>query len=105
LEQALQASRPTINRALRDLLAIGFLEKLGGGRSTRYVATDVAKAALSALPSAAAKPVGHGLLQWSSATLALIEALRAPLGTLTGESMRKKTTTRASAAAIHPVGA
>ncbi len=48
LEQTLQASRPTINRALRDLLASGFLEKLGDGRSTRYVATDAAKAALGA---------------------------------------------------------
>ncbi|MFC7208823.1 HTH domain-containing protein [Comamonas endophytica] len=29
LEQALQVSRPTINRDLRDLLTTGFLEKLG----------------------------------------------------------------------------
>src|SRR4051812_25421064 len=79
LEQALQASRPTINRALRDLLAAGLLEKLGDGRSTRYLATDAAKAALGALPSAA--PAGPGLLQWSPAALALLETLRAPLGT------------------------
>ena len=53
LEQALPVSRPTINRALRELLAWGFVQKLGDGRSTRYVATDAAKAALGALPSTA----------------------------------------------------
>ncbi len=73
LEQALQASRPTINRALRDLLAYGLLEKLGGGRSTHYRATDAAKAAVS-------EP---GLLRWSPTALPLVEALRAPLGTRT----------------------
>lgn len=83
LEHALQASRATINRALRDLLASGFLEKLGDGRSTRYVATDAAKAALGALPSAAPTPAGRGLLQWSPAALPLVETLRAPLGTRT----------------------
>lgn len=30
LEQVLQVSRPTINRALRDLVAAGFLDKQGG---------------------------------------------------------------------------
>lgn len=44
---------------MRDLLACGFLEKLGDGRSTRYVATAAAKAALGALPSAAPTPVGY----------------------------------------------
>ena len=84
LEQALQASRPTINRALRDLLASGFLEKLGGGRSTRYVATDAAKAALGTLLSAAAPtPAWQALLQWSPDALPLVETLRAPLGTRT----------------------
>ena len=83
LEQVLQASRPTINRALRDLLAAGFLEKLGDGRSTRYVATEAARAALGALPSAAPTPARPGLLQWSPAALPLVEALRAPLGTRT----------------------
>ncbi len=83
LEQALQVSRPTINRALRDLLASGFLEKQGDGRSTRYVATDAAKAALGPLPSAAATPAGPGPLQWSAAALPLVETLRAPLGTRT----------------------
>lgn len=39
LEHALQVSRPTINRDLRDLLAAGFLEKRGDGRSTRYLLT------------------------------------------------------------------
>jgi len=68
---------------LRDLLASGFLEKLGGGRSTRYVATDAAKAALGALPSAAPTPAGLGPLQWSPAALPLVETLRAPLGTRT----------------------
>ncbi len=84
LEHSLPASRPTINRALRDLLAAGFLEKMGDGRSTRYVATDAAKAVLGgALASAAPAPAGPGLLQWSSAVLPLVEALRAPLGTRT----------------------
>ena len=83
LEQALQVSRPTINRALRDLLATGFLEKLGDGRSTRYVATDAAKAALRALPSSAPIAAGPGLLQWSPAAMPLVETLRAPLGTRT----------------------
>jgi len=68
---------------LRDFLASGFLQKLGEGRSTRYVATDAAKAALEALPSAQPKPVGSGLLQWSPAALPLVDALRAPLGTRT----------------------
>ena len=82
LEQALQASRPTINRALRDLLALGFLEKLGDGRSTRYVATDTAQAALGPLPAAAPTltPTGPGPLQWSPAAQPLVETLRAPLG-------------------------
>lgn len=77
LEKGIQASRPTINRALRDLLASGFLEKLGDGRSTRYVATAAAQAALGAAPA------GPGLLQWSAAALPLVETLRAPLGTRT----------------------
>ena len=77
LAQALQASRPTINRALRDLLAAGFLEKLGDGRSTRYVATHAAKVALGhSLP-----PAEPGLLRWSPAALPLVETLCAPLGT------------------------
>lgn len=83
LAQALQASRPTLNRALRDLLASGFLERLGDGRSTRYVATDAAKAALGALPSAAPTPAGPVPLQWSPIALPLVETLRAPLGTRT----------------------
>ena len=83
LEQVLQVSRPTINRALRDLLASGFLEKLGDGRSTRYVATDEAKAARGAVPSAAPTPTGPVLLQWSPAAMPLVETLRAPLGTRT----------------------
>lgn len=83
LGQALRVSRPTINRALRDLLASGFLQKLGDGRSTRYVATDAGKAALGGLPSATPTPAGPGLLRWSPAALPLVEALRAPLGTRT----------------------
>jgi Fic family protein len=83
LEQTFEASRPTINRALRDLLAAGLLEKLGAGRSTRYVATDAAKAALGAMPSVAPTPAGPGPLQWSPAALSLVESLRAPLGTRT----------------------
>lgn len=83
LAQALQTSRPTINRALRELLAAGLLEKLGNGRSTRYVATDAAKAALGALPSMAPTPPGPGRLPWSPAALTLVESLLAPLGTRT----------------------
>ena len=83
LEHALQASRPTINRALRALVASAFLEKLGDGRSTRYVVTDAAKAALGGLPSVAAVQAEPGLLQWSPAALPLVETLRAPLGTRT----------------------
>ena len=83
LELALRTSRPTINRALRDLLACGFLHKLGDGRSTRYVATEAATAAWGALPAATRTPTGPGLLQWSAAARPLVETLRAPLGTRT----------------------
>jgi Fic family protein len=79
LEQVLSVSRPTINRALRDLVAAGLLEKQGDGRSTRYVVTEAARSALGVLPA----PAGPGLLQWSPAVLPLVEALRAPLGTRT----------------------
>lgn len=83
LAQALQTSRPTINRALRELLAAGLLEKLGNGRSTRYSITDAAKAALGALPSTTPTPPGPGRLQWSPAALTLVASLLAPLGTRT----------------------
>jgi Fic family protein len=83
LERALQTSRPTINRALRDLQASGYLEKLGDGRSTRYVATDTAKAALGEMPFATPTPAGPALLQWSPSALPLVERLRAPLATRT----------------------
>jgi DNA-binding transcriptional ArsR family regulator len=83
LEHALEFSRPTINRDLRDLLAAGFLEKRGDGRSTRYLATAAARAALLALPSGAETPAGSGALEWSAAAQPLVEALRAPLGTRT----------------------
>ena len=83
LQQTLHTSRPTLNRALRDLLASGFLEKLGDGRSTRYMVTDAAKVALGAVPSAAPTPTGPGLLAWSPAARPLVESLRAPLGTRT----------------------
>ncbi len=81
LEQILQVSRPTINRILRDLVAAGFLERLGAGRATRYMVTEAAKSALAALPTPASAPPPTGRLQWSPAALPLIEALRAPLGT------------------------
>jgi len=42
-----------------------------------------AKAVVGALPSAAPKPAGLGLLQWSPTALPLVETLRAPLGTRT----------------------
>jgi Fic family protein len=80
LEQALQVSRPTLNRVLRDLLASGLLEKRGDGRATRYVATEAAR---DLLPGAVPLPAGPGALQWSPAALPLVEAIRAPLGTRT----------------------
>lgn len=83
LERALIVSRPTINRGLRDLLAAGFLEKLGDGRSTRYRATTAAGAALRALTTGFQTPVATGALQWSTAAQSLHETLRAPLGTRT----------------------
>jgi Fic family protein len=83
LEHALQVSRPTVNRDLRDLLAAGFLEKQGDGRSTRYLATAAAEPALRALPTGSQTPAGAGSLQWSTVAQPLIQALRAPLGTRT----------------------
>lgn len=80
LEQVLQVSRPTVNRALRKLVAAGFLDKHGSGRSTRYVATHAARSALAVSAQSAAVPTGSGVLQWSRAALPLIESLRAPLG-------------------------
>ncbi len=64
-------------------MASGFLAKRGDGRSTRYVATYAAQAALGALPSAEPSPAGPGPLQWSPAALPLVETLRAPPGTRT----------------------
>jgi Fic family protein len=83
LEQSLRTSRPSINRALRELLAAGLLTRLGNGRSTRYAATEAAKAALNEWPSATSTPAGPGPLQWSQVARALVEQLRAPLGTRT----------------------
>ena len=83
LEHALQVSRPTINRDLRDLLAAGFLKKQGAGRSTRYLATEAAEAALRFLPSGSQTPVRSAALQWSASAQPLVEALGAPLGTRT----------------------
>lgn len=78
LEQTLNASRPTINRALLDLVNSGLLEKQGAGRSTRYVATTAGSAALDPPP---ASSVGAGRMSWTPATLPLVQALRAPMGT------------------------
>ena len=83
LERALKVSRPTINRDLRDLLAAGFLQKLGDGRSTRYRATTAAGAALRFLTNGLSAPVSTGNLQWSMAAQSVNEALRAPLATRT----------------------
>ena len=83
LEQALQVSRPTINRDLRDLLAVGLLDKQGDGRSTRYLANAAAEAALGALPSGSPSPVRSEGFQWSAGAHPLVEALLAPLGTRT----------------------
>ena len=83
LERSLMVSRPTINRDLRDLLAAGVLDKQGGGRSTRYLATAAAEAALRALPAVSQTPAAAVALQWSTVAQPLVEALRAPLGTRT----------------------
>ena len=83
LEHALQVSRPTLNRDLRDLLAAGFLKKQGDGRSTRYLATEAAEAALRSLPPGSQTPVRSVALQWSAPAQRLVEALGAPLGTRT----------------------
>jgi len=82
-ERALQVSRPTINRDLRCLLAAGLLEKQGDGRSTRYLATAAATAALRAPPTGSPLVIGNRTFQWSAAAQPLVEALRAPLGTRT----------------------
>lgn len=82
LEEALGVSRPTINRDLRDLLAADFLQKQGGGRSTRYVATTLAEAAL-AMPSGSQASVGSKTSPWSASSQVLLELLHAPLGTRT----------------------
>lgn len=83
LERTLQVSRPTINRDLRELLAVGFLAKRGDGRSTRYLVTAAGEAALRALPLSDQTPTGPRHLPWSAAAQTLVETLRAPLGTRT----------------------
>ena len=83
LERALRVSRPTINRDLRALLAAILLEKQGDGRSTRYLATTAAGAALRAFPTGSQTPGAAGALRWSMAAQSLLEALHAPLGTRT----------------------
>ena len=83
LERALEVSRPTINRDLRDLLAAGLLEKRGDGRSTRYLTTAAAEAALRALPAGAQTQTRPAGLRWSAAARPLVETLHAPLGTRT----------------------
>ncbi|MEB0137054.1 Fic family protein [Actimicrobium sp. CCC2.4] len=83
LEQVLNVSRPTLNRTVRDLVAAGFLDKQGDGRSTRYVASEAARDALAASTPYPPTPTGSNLLWWSQAALLLVESLRAPLGTRT----------------------
>lgn len=83
LEQTLQVSRPTINRDLRELLAVGFLAKRGDGRSTRYLLTAAGEAALQALPLSVQTPTGPRHMPWSATAQTLVETLRAPLGTRT----------------------
>lgn len=62
LVQALGLSRPTLNRELRELLAMGLITKAGDGRSTRYTATTGA---------------------WSTRAQPLVASLQAPLMTRT----------------------
>ena len=83
LEASLLMTRPTLNRDLRQLLAAGFLEKHGGGRSTRYVATDSAKALLHDPLTASSWSSELGSFPWSAAARTIVQALRAPLGTRT----------------------
>jgi Fic family protein len=83
LEKSLDASRPTLNRALSDLVSSGLLTRQGGGRSTCYIATDAAKAVLGTELTGLDQPPGPTQLTWSQSTLPLIESLRAPLGTRT----------------------
>jgi len=83
LEKSLDASRPTLNRTLSDLVSAGLLIRRGGGRSTCYVATDTAKAMFDTGPTGLDQTPSPNQLTWSQATLALIKSLRAPLGTRT----------------------
>lgn len=83
IQQALGVSRPTINRKLLDLLASDLLEKLGAGRTTRYIATAAANTAMGAASVPAESSAGPSGMQWSAAARPLVQALRAPLGTRT----------------------
>ena len=92
IEQSLQIPRPSLNRILRDLLAAGLIAKQGAGRATRYTGVDLTNAAAQTLPHGSATPATPatpaapaepGLIVWSDTARALIESLRAPLGTRT----------------------
>lgn len=90
LVNALQVSRPTVNRTLRELVGKGWLEKIGEGPATRYRATEVGKleaAGLTADPpipqeswAAPAAPSTPQLWKWSPEAEKLLHALDAPLG-------------------------
>lgn len=81
LELALEVSRPTINRELRDLVAAGFLLKLGAGRSTRYQASAAAQEVLRSATPTHLSPSEPFSLRWSPAARTLVDSLRAPLAT------------------------
>jgi len=69
LEKSLDASRPTLNRTLSDLVSAGLLIRRGGGRSTCYVATDTAKAMFDTGPTGLDQTPSPNQLTWSQATL------------------------------------
>lgn len=73
-----QASRSTVNRALRQLFAEGRLLRTGASVSTRYRLSSEARPALAQQDSAP-KP-GAAALVFSADANALLAELRAPLG-------------------------
>lgn len=83
LEKSLETSRPALNRTLRELLALGLLEKRGDGRSTSYIATIAAKTMFQTQPEDHPSQTSLSQLRWSAAAQSLVESLRAPLGTRT----------------------
>ncbi len=78
------ASRPTVHRALRDLVDTGRLLRLGAGRATRYQLppSSLAAESESLLPAHDRPPIRPAAtaFSFSSAAGELLAELRAPLG-------------------------